>query len=179
VTENEPRDDAEHRGGPPADPASIGHANLPLLLARSREAVISHFRPLLNHIGLTEQQWRIIRALVERGEMEQRLLADTCHILGPSLAGILNRMEEMDLIARRKMSTDARRVMVSLTAKSRELVRDMAPLVEAQYRYLEDAMGRDFIDSLFRHLNQLLAFQDRPIRQVEPPADLKPVRDRS
>jgi hypothetical protein len=59
------------------------------------------------------------------------------------------------------------------------LVRDMAPLVETQYRYLEDAMGRDFIDSLFQHLNQLLAFQDRPIRQVEPPAELKPVRERT
>jgi homoprotocatechuate degradation regulator HpaR len=169
-------DEQDEKGAPPAATGPIAYGNLPLLLARSREAVISHFRPLLKHIGLTEQQWRIIRVLVEQGEMEQRLLAETCHILGPSLAGILNRMEEMDLIARRKVPTDQRRVVVSVTDTSRALVQEMAPLVETQYRYLEDAMGREFIESLFAHLHQVLALQDQPIRHVEPPESLKPVR---
>ncbi|MCF8492056.1 MAG: homoprotocatechuate degradation operon regulator HpaR [Rhodospirillum sp.] len=169
-------DERDERGFRLPETGPIAYGNLPLLLARSREAVISHFRPLLKHIGLTEQQWRIIRVLVERGGMEQRLLAETCHILGPSLAGILNRMEEMGLIARCKVPTDQRRVVVSVTDKSRALVTEMAPLVETQYRYLEDAMGREFIESLFAHLHQLLAFQDQPIRHVDLPESLKPVR---
>ncbi|WP_413206668.1 homoprotocatechuate degradation operon regulator HpaR [Rhodospirillum sp. A1_3_36] len=169
-------EEQEERSTPTGAMGPIAYGNLPLLLARSREAVISHFRPLLKHIGLTEQQWRIIRVLADQGEMEQRLLAETCHILGPSLAGILNRMEEMGLIDRRKVPTDQRRVMVSVSDKSQALVKEMAPLVETQYRYLEDAMGREFIESLFAHLNQILALRDQPIRHVEPPESLKPVR---
>jgi len=50
-------------------PVPIRHRNLPLLLLQAREAVISHFRPLLNHFGLTEQQWRVIRVLEEKGNL--------------------------------------------------------------------------------------------------------------
>lgn len=150
-----------------AGPTSpILYKNLPLLLAQAREAVVVHFRPILNHFGLTEQQWRVLRTLVERGEMEQRLIAEACHLLGPSLAGILTRMEEMGLIQRRKSPSDQRRVLVSVTPRTRSLVDDMAPLIEQQYRHLEAAMGRDFIESLFRHLNQVLALQTQTIEHV-------------
>src|SRR5208283_3623306 len=37
--------------------------SLPMSLLRAREAVMRHFRPSLRRHGLTEQQWRILRAL--------------------------------------------------------------------------------------------------------------------
>ena len=37
--------------------------SLPMSLLRAREAVMRHFRPSLRDHGLTEQQWRILRAL--------------------------------------------------------------------------------------------------------------------
>src|SRR5690242_15760215 len=90
------------------------HRNLPLLLLQAREAVISHFRPILNHGGVTEQQWRIIRALREFDAMEPRQICELCQILSPSLAGVLARMEEMGLVKRERVDSDQRRVMVSL-----------------------------------------------------------------
>jgi len=135
----------------------LTHRNLPLLLLQAREAVLSHFRPIINHFGLTEQQWRIIRTLSENEAMEPRRIAEVCKILGPSLTGVLARMEELALVERRRVETDQRRMLVSLTPKSRDLVKRMAPLVEAQYRELERAVGRAAIAEAYRAVDLLLA----------------------
>ena len=59
--------------------------SLPMMLLRAREAVMGRFRPMLRKFDLTEQQWRIIRAL---SEVEERDASDrrekTCHGLGHS-----------------------------------------------------------------------------------------------
>ena len=47
--------------------APLAHRNLPLLLLQARERVIAQFRPILKAHGLTEQQWRVLRALVDAG----------------------------------------------------------------------------------------------------------------
>ena len=65
--------------------------NLALLLLSARESVMANFRPTLKAFGLTDQQWRILRALNSAGEMEAGQIADTCKILSPSLTGILSR----------------------------------------------------------------------------------------
>ena len=43
--------------------------SLPMALLRAREAVMRRFRPGLRCHGVTEQQWRVLRALAE--ELEQ------------------------------------------------------------------------------------------------------------
>jgi len=57
----------------------IKHRNLPLLLLQAREKLFTEFRPLLNDAGVTEQQWRVIRALLELGPMEPRHIGE--HLL--------------------------------------------------------------------------------------------------
>ena len=47
-----------------------------LALLEAREALMTHFRPALNEIGVTEQQWRIIRILAQYGEQESTHLAE-------------------------------------------------------------------------------------------------------
>ena len=49
-----------------------------MLLLRAREKMMERFRPLLTANGLTEQQWRVIRALTENGPMEPREISDIC-----------------------------------------------------------------------------------------------------
>ena len=94
----------------------LRHRNLPMLLLQAREAVMAQFRPILNAHGVTEQQWRVLRALwqSEASEpLEPRQLSDACQIVGPSLAGVLKRMEETGWVQRAKMASDQRRVRVS------------------------------------------------------------------
>ena len=140
-------------------PIPIPHRNLPLLLLRAREDVIARFRPILNAHGVTEQQWRILRALAESepGALEPRQICEICTISSPSLAGVLARMDEMDLVERRRVDSDQRRVLVSLTLKSRALVRRMAPVVEREYQALEAAVGRTLVQDTYALLDRLSA----------------------
>ena len=133
------------------------HRNLPLLLLQAREGVIAHFRPILHEHGLTEQQWRIIRALLELGPQEPRQLVDVCRLSSPSLAGVLARMDELGLVRRERLAEDQRRLRVSLTARSRALALRMKPQIEAVYGQIEAHIGRDFIDRFYATLDELIA----------------------
>jgi len=135
----------------------LHHRNLPLLLLQARERVLSHFRPILNANGVTEQQWRIVRVLYEARSLEPREIVELCRISSPSLAGVLARMEELGLVARRRLPHDQRRVRVSLTARARAMAARMAPQIDATYRRIERTIGAEFSVRLQQTLDQLLA----------------------
>ena len=138
----------------------LRHRNLPQLLLQSRETLMSNFRPILNDNGLTEQQWRVIRALLTAGPLEPRQLCEACQIVGPSLTGVLARMEEMGLVTRERMDNDQRRLLVSLTAKSRRIASRMAPRVEAQYERIEARVGADRLRKVYDTLDALIVALD-------------------
>lgn len=150
-----PRRAGREAAGGVATP-SFRHRNLPLLLLQARESVIAHFRPILNAHGLTEQQWRIVRLLLDAGPLEPRQIGQQCRISSPSLAGVLARMDEVGLVRRERMAEDQRRVKVSLTPRSRALAAAMAPKIEAVYEALEAHIGRDFIDRFYETLGELI-----------------------
>jgi len=135
----------------------LQHRNLPLLLLQAREHVISHFRPILNANGFTEQQWRIVRVLLEVGSLEPREIGERCRISSPSLAGVLARMQELGFVARRRLQHDKRRVRVSLTPRARALAARMAPEIDATYRRIEELLGSEFSARFQRMLDRLLA----------------------
>ena len=128
---------------------------LPQHLLRAREAVMTYFRPLLNNFGLTEQQWRILRLLDDRGEMEAGVVAELTCILSPSLTGILVRMEKAGLIHRRKDKVDSRRLIVSLSAEGRELTQQIAPLSSRCYQQIEQHFGEEKLAQLLALLTEL------------------------
>jgi homoprotocatechuate degradation regulator HpaR len=134
----------------------LSHRNLPLLLLQAREQVIARFRPILNANGITEQQWRIVRALIDTGPLEPREIGELCRISSPSLAGVLSRMEELGYIRRKRLDHDQRRLRVSLTARSRGLAVRMAPQIEATYRQIETTIGAGFSASFYQALDELI-----------------------
>ena len=146
--------------GAEAGAATFRHRNLPLLLLQAREGVIAHFRPILNAHGVTEQQWRIVRALLEGGPLEPRQIGEVCRISSPSLAGVLARMDDLGLVKRERLAEDQRRVKVSLTAKSRTLAAAMAPQIEAVYAAIEAHIGSDFIQRFYATLDELIGLLD-------------------
>src|SRR6266550_7191404 len=89
--------------------------SLPMSLLRAREAVMRQFRPSLRNHGLTEQQWRILRALTAVDTIEVTELARVAFLLGPSLSRILRDLEARQLIERRAAKADLRRAMVSIS----------------------------------------------------------------
>jgi homoprotocatechuate degradation regulator HpaR len=128
-----------------------------MLLLRAREKMMERFRPLLTANGLTEQQWRVIRALNENGPMEPRQISDICTISSPSMADVLARMEAMELITKERFADDQRRILVSLTKKSVGLVRVISKDLEARYRELERTVGPEVVERVYRAIDDLLA----------------------
>jgi homoprotocatechuate degradation regulator HpaR len=126
-------------------------------LLQARERVLSHFRPLLNANGVTDQQWRIVRVLYEVPALEPREIVELCRISSPSMAGVLARMEELGLVVRRRLPHDQRRVRVSLTPRARAMAARMAPQIDATYRRLEQKIGAEFSARLQQSLDELLA----------------------
>lgn len=133
------------------------HRNLPQLMLQAREALMAQFRPILNENGVTEQQWRIVRALLMHGALEPRQLCDLCQISSPSIVGVLQRMEEAGLVERQRMVEDQRRVIVSLTGRSRTLGRRMIPDIEKRYSEVEQVIGADTLKTAYGVLDEILA----------------------
>ncbi|HXD36534.1 MAG TPA: homoprotocatechuate degradation operon regulator HpaR [Rhodanobacter sp.] len=132
------------------------HRSLPLLLLQVRERLMRRFRKVLHEHGITEQQWRVVRALVHLGPMEPCQIGKVCHISSPSLAGMLARMDDLGLISRKRMDDDQRRRLVSLTPKSHALVTRMAPQIEAAYERIEREISADCIERCYAVLDEML-----------------------
>jgi homoprotocatechuate degradation regulator HpaR len=147
----------------------IEYRNLPYLLLMARETVLARFRPVISHFGLTEQQWRILRFLSDSGTTEQRDIASACGMLGPSLTGVLARMEVVGFILRNRQEEDQRRVDVQLSALGEKMVEALKPLILQQYRNLESAIGPEMVAELIDVLDRFLATDQLHIAQVALP----------
>jgi homoprotocatechuate degradation regulator HpaR len=147
----------------------ITYPNLPQRLLKARDSLMAHFRPILNHFGVTEQQWRILRALDEHGQLEPREICDMCQISSPSMAGILARMENVELIERDRIPGDQRRVIVHLSQKGTRLLSKVGPLIDLQYSYIEQACGKQIFADLLTVLEEFIDLKQNPIKQVKLP----------
>src|SRR6202042_1083672 len=115
--------------------------SLPMSLLRAREAVMKQFRPSLRRHGLTEQQWRILRALAAVDAIEVTELARVAFLLGPSLSRILRDLEAGHLIERKLAKVDLRRSVVSISARGLRLIEAVAPTSEAIYAAITRRYG--------------------------------------
>ncbi|MCB4358775.1 homoprotocatechuate degradation operon regulator HpaR [Quatrionicoccus australiensis] len=149
--------------------SKLAYRNLPQLFLKAREELLCHFRPIISHFGLTEQQWRILRALAEMEQLEPREICEHCHILSPSMTGVLSRMEEMGLVTRSRVPEDQRRVIVRLTPKSERLVSELGPLIVAQYKIIEQAFGPELIAQLYEVMDKVIAAERDPIPRISLP----------
>jgi homoprotocatechuate degradation regulator HpaR len=135
----------------------FAHRNLPRLLLQAREAVLQHFRPNLRKHGLTDQQWRVLRVLAELGACDAATIAQGAYLLGPSLTGVLSRMERDGLVQRTRDEQDARRQVVQSTAKGRRMANRLAQSIEAHYSHMEAALGKAQLAQLYALLDQVIA----------------------
>ncbi|MCR8958035.1 homoprotocatechuate degradation operon regulator HpaR [Variovorax sp. CCNWLW225] len=139
--------------------STFTHRNLPRLLLQAREAVMAHTRPSLREHALSDQQWRVLRVLGEHGAVETGRVAREAFILGPSLTGVLARMERDNLIARSRDPEDQRRTVVEATAHGMKLVKKLSSSIEAHYQWLEQSLGKTKLTQLYGLLDELIALE--------------------
>ena len=142
---------------------SFVHRNLPRLLLEAREAVMLHTRPSLREHGLSDQQWRVLRVLGEHAGdpagVETGRVAREALLLGPSLTGVLTRMERDGLISRARCPQDARRTVVRATRAGLKLVATLSATIEAHYAWMEAQLGKAQLAQLYTLLDQVIALE--------------------
>lgn len=138
------------------------HRNLPSLLLQAREAVMAHRRTALRAHGLSDQQWRVLRVLAEQNEgVDTGQIAREAFISGPSLTGVLTRMERDGLIARSRDASDQRRTVVLATPAGLTLVAQLAAPIETHYAAMEQLLGKEQLTELYALLDAVIAM-DKP-----------------
>ncbi len=159
--------------------------SLPMALLRAREAVMRHFRPSLNAHILTEQQWRVLRALDGFEGIDVTGLADRTFLLAPSLTRILRDLEARHLIRRRADPRDRRAAVIALSAAGRRVLAEVGAESEAIYAELESRLGKLRIESLMAMLKEVEAelgpavdkrvdFGEKKINMLSSSADDRP-----
>jgi homoprotocatechuate degradation regulator HpaR len=124
--------------------------SLPMALLRAREAVMRHFRPSLQAAGLTEQQWRTLRALNGQKEIDATRLAAATFLLAPSLTRILRDLEGRRLVSRSPDPRDARVAQISLTMEGGALLRQVGAHSEHIYQTIEARIGSERLEQLMQ-----------------------------
>ncbi len=140
------------------------HRNLPRLLLQAREAVMTHTRPSLRDQGLSDQQWRVLRVLGEdHGNggtgVETGRIAREAFIIGPSLSGVLTRMERDGLIQRARATHDQRRTVVQATELGLARVATLSTTIEAHYQWMEQHMGKAKLQALYELLDEVISLE--------------------
>ncbi|SBW16264.1 MarR family transcriptional regulator [Brucella sp. 10RB9215] len=134
--------------------------SVPIALLRAREAVMSHFRPMLAQHDITEQQWRVIRILAETDIVDASEMAERAFILAPSLTRIIRSLEERGIITKTKDENDGRRVLLQITPAGLAIIKEVAPESRLIYQMIEERFGRERIDQLLDMLDDLAAIND-------------------
>lgn len=134
--------------------------SLPIALLRAREAVMSHFRPMLAKHDVTEQQWRVVRVLYEAGTLDASEVAERAFILAPSLTRMIRSLEERGFISKHKDISDGRRVLLRLAPAGEAIIRAVMPDSRKIYGDLEARFGQERMETLLELLDELASYDD-------------------
>ncbi|MEP7244444.1 MAG: homoprotocatechuate degradation operon regulator HpaR [Gammaproteobacteria bacterium] len=129
--------------------------SLPMALLKAREAVMRPFRASLRKHNLTEQQWRVLRALDSVEEIKMTDLARQTFLHGPSLTRILRDLFARGLISRRTPAADLRFGLISISKEGLRVIRAHAPESEAIYAEITRRIGEQELTRIEEILTRL------------------------
>ena len=135
--------------------------SLPIALLRAREKVMGPIRQMLADVGVTEQQWRVLRVLDEHGATDATDIAKSACLLMPSLTRILNVLEAKGFCTRAPRPTDRRRMLIEITETGRALIRENAPKSNEIFERMEAEFSHKKMEELLDLLNELVEIEGK------------------
>ncbi|ALU88661.1 transcription regulator MarR protein [Herbaspirillum rubrisubalbicans M1] len=131
-------------------------AFFPYQLAQLAEAVSRSVASVYaDRFGLTRDEWRILAALAEEGQMQASDLVPHTSLDKMQVSRALARMEEAGLVLRQPSPEDARARIVKPTAQGRKLYRKIVPMVEQREAFLLQALSRTEREALMSAIEKL------------------------
>lgn len=129
--------------------------SLPIALLRARERVMGPIREMLQGVGITEQQWRVLRVLQENGPLEPTRISEQACLLLPSLTRILQKLDEKKLVERSKDREDRRKQIIKITDLGAELIEANLATSISLMEKTRAQMGDERYEALLDLLNEL------------------------
>lgn len=122
-------------------------------MLRAREALMAPFRPVLTAEGLTEPQWRVLRALFDAPELSVAETAEATMLLGPSVSRIIRDLEGRELIERISYGRKPNQYHLRIAPDGKRLVRRLLPKADACLTATAELFGAERMQQLQSLLN--------------------------
>ena len=121
--------------------------SLPIQLLKVHDQVMTYFRPMLNRFGMTDQQWRVMRAIAA-GVTDFGDLAQATHIQPASLSRMLITLAKRGWTTREISERDRRQRTVTMTSDGWDLFHNASAETEAIYARLESDLDGTYAEVL-------------------------------
>ena len=113
-----------------------------------------HF--LYHRRGGKRGQARILKLLIENGEMSQRRIQDIIDIKSGSLSELVRKMEAEELISREKDETDKRNITIKITPKGIERAEENSQILKKQEQVMFNSLSDEEQEQLYTLLKKLI-----------------------
>jgi len=129
-----------------------GRRRLPILLRHAWYGLNQAFRRRIAHLGITPDQFTVMRTLLEAGGITQSKLTEQMSSDPNTVASLLERMEKSGLLERRQHEQDRRAHRLHLRATGRrkyQAAREIAIALQTEaLRVLPEAKREEFLEHL-------------------------------
>lgn len=126
-----------------------------MMLYRTLDSIMPAFREIFLEFDITEKQWRVLRVLWENNGCNLQSLAQATSISSPSLVGVVDRLERVDLVERHRSEIDRRVVDIFITNRGKALELAVQSRVEAAHAVLKASITPVSWESLFKAMNEV------------------------
>ena len=110
----------------------------------------------LSGYNVTPPQWGVLVALWEQDGLSLSELAKRSFFDGPTMTGIVDRLEKANLVERRRDSTDRRVISVYLTEEGRRLQAQLPALSEEANREALSGLSEADVERLVQTLRHII-----------------------
>ena len=135
--------------------------SLTIALLRAREALMLSFRPMLAKHNFTEQQWRVLRVLGEKGPCDAGKLASDACILAPSLSRIINTLIDNQYIEKQLDTHDKRKIILNISSKGVDTLDKIKPEYLTILKSIQRKYGEEKISNLLKLLSEITSWNGR------------------
>ena len=135
--------------------------SLTIALLRAREALMLSFRPMLAKHNFTEQQWRVLRVLGEKGPCDAGKLASEACILAPSLSRIINTLIDNQYIEKQLDPHDKRKIILNISSIGIDTLDKIKPEYLTILKSIQRKYGEEKIANLLKLLSEITSWNGR------------------
>ncbi len=141
-----------------------GEISIIHLLHRAGQSADELFAANTADMPLTPRQYEVLKAVATADEPSQTQLVDSTGIDRSTLADIVRRLVERNLLSRNRTRRDARMYAVSITPQGREALEGIEPAAHRTHERLLSGLSQDerasLVDMLKRIVQAAKAVED-------------------